>query len=150
MSLRVEGTAAADTAAAVPDSPDLARHGIAADLKPGQRALVIGDPEAAAHAVTGTPAELRLFALRVLAVTMTLPQEGGMLPPDHPDINLAANDPHSPAGDVIDRLLDEAEVAGIFSSWGAISDQGDVAAVEIDDKPFGKLLVTCVPVPGPQ
>jgi hypothetical protein len=148
MSLRTEGTVAGDTPVEVPDSQTLDRYGIAADLKPGQRALVIGNPESAAHAVTGTAAELRLFALRVLAVTMTLPQDGGLLPGSHPAIEI--NDPHTPVADVIDRLLDEADVAGIFKDWGAISDHGDVAAVEIDDKPFGKYLVTCVPVPRPQ
>jgi hypothetical protein len=147
MSLRFEGTPALGTPVEIPDGPVRDRFGIAADLQQGQRGLVIGPPETAC-VITGTDAELRLFALRLLAVTMTPPQGGRMLPESHPEIQV--NDPATPPADVIERLLDEAEAAGTFKGWSAISDHGDVAAVEVDDAPFGKFLVTCVPVRRPQ
>ncbi|MET9499552.1 hypothetical protein [Streptomyces sp. NPDC006552] len=49
-------------------------HELGADLPPGASALVIGDPQAAAFAVTGTLDQLRAFAAR--ATTATAAQHG--------------------------------------------------------------------------
>jgi hypothetical protein len=146
MSSRIDITAARETEVAVPDGQALLDlYHNADEHQPGQRALVIGDPGAAAYAVTGTPAELRLFALRVLATVLGLPQDGGLLPGPDPDLNPL--DPPSPAGDVVVRLMDAAEEQGAAGGRGQITDYRDVAAVQVSDGPTGEFLLACVPVP---
>ncbi len=149
MSKRIDGTAATETPVAAPAGRvQLDEYGILGDLEPGTRALVIGNPESAAYAVTGTTAALRLFALQVLATTLAMPADDGLLP--GPDERIEINEPTSPAGSVIETLMDEVEVSGSFSGYGTIADYGDVAAVEVDDGPSGKFLVACVSVPRPR
>jgi len=140
MSMRVDGGAAADTPVVIPGLARLAEHGITGTLEPGTQALVIGHPEAAAYAVTGTPADLVLFALRVLATTLSLPQDSALLPGADPDVNIT--DQLSPAGYLMEWLMDEAEV----SDRSEITDVGDVAAVQVKNR-AGRFLVACVPVP---
>lgn len=139
MSTRVDGTDADQTPVATPDRRALEAYGIQADLRKGRQVLLIGDPEAAAYAVVGTPAELRLFALRVLGTVLGLARAGGLLP--GPSDELGPNDPPSPARGLLTRLIEEAELGGCT----LVSDYWAVAGVEVTDS-TGKFMLACVPV----
>jgi hypothetical protein len=72
MSARYEVSAAGSTSAYVV-GPGTEEADVL-ELGSGESALVIGDPGASAYAVTGTPAELRLFLARLSDALSNLPE----------------------------------------------------------------------------